>query len=159
MSKQCHCLQFAKCIAGLLHYYTCKKTSIFTKMQNYLLVSFLPPKCDLATEQYLLQNQDCSPAYFFSHCSDLATGKLCFQFLILGTLSKANHLYCATNKIFLCIAIEPLTAWILNCDKIQQFGESCQVMSLLTSASFWQKLLMKTRRKRLSVYSLLHKVQ
>ena len=21
-SKQCHCLQFAKCIAGLLHYYT-----------------------------------------------------------------------------------------------------------------------------------------
>ena len=128
-------------------------------MQNYLLVSFLPPKCDLATKQYLLQNQDCAPACFFSHCSGLAAGKLCFQFLILGTFSKANHLYYATNKINLCLAIELLIAWISDCDKIQQFGESCQVMSLLTSASFWQKLLKKTRRKRLSVYSLLHKVQ
>ena len=28
-SKQCHCLQFAKCIAGLLHYYTCNTYLVF----------------------------------------------------------------------------------------------------------------------------------
>ena len=48
--RQCHCLQFAKCIAGLLHYYTCKTQVVsgilqFTRQNTAQLIS----QCDLCS--------------------------------------------------------------------------------------------------------------